>query len=1064
MPAGSIFRVCLVLLIVAPLAHAQSIVLDQPIRAGELTFFAAPGADDEYYYATDKARLAVHPSGKPQFSLLRYVENVRSGAADDDLREGTGGGILHAVVELAVTPDQLEEARRELRRLRPDADIVGPAMFRSGKFALISSFADESGELTERVVGVGTAPILEGGKAAVSIQLSKLGAKVIWESFHSETPDVSFSFEMELSGYHSPVRATLDANFEKIYSHEAFDSALALQTPKAFLATEISQAFDELRQSGAITVTQIGEDANLEQLLETAYRKLIDAMFEPAHASTVSAASGGDGLLEKATSTLSSLRSEARKANETIRAENQERARLNAQRREQIGKLLGVLPEVQIDENVKKLLVAQDQQPDVNPEEASSVEGELEQIEEEELPQLAAFATYELKRSRQTVDLHIDFNKYTPDTRTIRFDENIGSLVRYLDDDEVFRSVNLDDPLFKQREIVVFVDGFNASDFAKYINFVNVQMRKKHQGGAETLDEVRIDRARFSEDANRYKLLYGWKDDADRSRWLEYEYRTQWSFFGGAEVDSDWQAGNFSSLALTPPYQPRSVALEADPEVIREAGVRAIQVRIFYDLAGKPQQAEASLSPGRGELASRIEFALPGNETEYEYEIEWLVRGVGSVKSGRQRTGSSVLFVDELPQIGTREVSFADVADLDDSRIDTYSGMLYSLAEKHLDQTGDGLGRFAQRLKGASSSETKPDLVGASLKFMYGRATKAATASVRGRIEGAIVQGIEANESIRKPLEATGLVKMQQTAGVEDGKVAVQTGMVATQLASDFIPGLSIFGDYLGALESEMARARVAQADFALTNFFIEQSQDVSKKKSKLGTKEGFQLDARREYLELIDQEGKEAGDAHRAQILAALEALSEKEREEPPLEPYEYDVIFYESWINAHWPGGWRVRQYRVKNAKGEYTGELDDYTIPSIEGRRGWIDRNATDLPDCAGCILLEYEHKGNGRYELARASTPGVPPKGKGGSQLIDGLRDAVEGRKAATRRSDWSLLDFRVMKRLCFEEGPLARDRLVASDSKKRNCVFVDHRLSPDGRSLVGHEILDPGTQP
>jgi len=61
-------------------------------------------------------------------------------------------------------------------------------------------------------------------------------------------------------------------------------------------------------------------------------------------------------------------------------------------------------------------------------------------------------------------------------------------------------------------------------------------MRKKHQAGDETQDEVRIDRKNFNSEGNAFKLLYGWKNDSDRRQWMSYEYQTTWSFFGGKEV------------------------------------------------------------------------------------------------------------------------------------------------------------------------------------------------------------------------------------------------------------------------------------------------------------------------------------------------------------------------------------------------------------------------------------------------------------------------------------------------------------------------------------------------
>ena len=65
------------------------------------------------------------------------------------------------------------------------------------------------------MVGLGNAPLLDGEKAAVSMQLTKLGAKILWESFQTPTPDISFSFEMDVTGFRSPQRAVIEANFDR---------------------------------------------------------------------------------------------------------------------------------------------------------------------------------------------------------------------------------------------------------------------------------------------------------------------------------------------------------------------------------------------------------------------------------------------------------------------------------------------------------------------------------------------------------------------------------------------------------------------------------------------------------------------------------------------------------------------------------------------------------------------------------------------------------------------------------------------------------------------------------
>ena len=132
MKSRFIARVAFAVLLAAAAARpalAQQILLDQPVRAGVLTLF--PDATDQavYYYVSDRPRLAIGENGVPQFSFLRYVDNTQGPNA---VREGEGGGIVHAVVSLTVTREELSDAGRQLQRIKPGARIQGPVVYRSG--------------------------------------------------------------------------------------------------------------------------------------------------------------------------------------------------------------------------------------------------------------------------------------------------------------------------------------------------------------------------------------------------------------------------------------------------------------------------------------------------------------------------------------------------------------------------------------------------------------------------------------------------------------------------------------------------------------------------------------------------------------------------------------------------------------------------------------------------------------------------------------------------------------------------------------------------------------------
>ena len=626
----------------ATAAKAQQILLDKPVRAGEITVFPEVGNDNNFYYLPDKLRLARHSTGRPQFSFLRYVENTSGAEATD---EAEGGGIVHAVVELRVTPEQLTEARQQLRRIRPNGTIVGPVVYKGGTIALITSFNAENGELTKQVIGLGKAPVLDGGRAAVSIQLTKKGAKLLWQSFKTATPDLSFSFEMELSGFRSPIRATIEANFDQIYEHNSFQAALAAP----ILAAEIKASFDDLIKSGAIKVTQVGSDEDMEKAIEAAYTKLTNMMFDPAggtgtpNLSQLTGQGQQTSLLDRATTMLNSERTRAEAENERRRAAA--RAELTAIERTSPSPAapapgsdstsgfhpsegIGSVPSsegtrIEEEYNRRQRLVNQDQVA---------------------VPSFAIAASFEMRKVRQRGMFTIDLNKFNADNLIVRFDENVGTM----DCEECFQEVNLDDPLYKQRFITAFLDGANALDFANYINGVTVTMRKRHAQGDVTTKEVRIDRNNFTQQANNFRMVYGWKNDNDRDAWLDYDFKTEWFFFGGHTVTSDWQTSDATDVKLSAPFVRRTIDIEADPSLVTAANIRAIDVKLYSQLGAGQQVKEMRMNTRSNQLSGQVEIIQPKDEMDYEYEVTWHLNDGRTQSSGRRTANTKSLFVDNI--------------------------------------------------------------------------------------------------------------------------------------------------------------------------------------------------------------------------------------------------------------------------------------------------------------------------------------------------------------------------------------------------------------------------------
>jgi len=566
-------------------AWAQAVFIDKPVQAGELILFPDINNPKIYYYLPNKVRLGLNTDKSPQFSFLRYVENEKTGAGDEQPRtEGEGGGIIHTVVQLEVTPEQLADAERELQRKvkgsGPDdrAVIQGPIIYKKGTMALISSAADKDGGFTKSIVGLGAAPIIAGNKAAVSVRLTKQGSKILWESFKTATPDMSFSFVMSVAGYRSPVNARVECDFDKIYEHKDFSGGVKVG---AYVDASIEAAFDQLRDSGAIKITGVEASEKMQAIIETTYKKLIDIMFEPIQ--TNQAQAGTPGLAD-----LAALMTTTQ----------------NMQR-------------------------------------GGSGQGQ---------GQASTFKIgfgFKMKEVKKTGKFTLDLNKSMSDELEFRFDENFGSVKC----PKCFREVNLDDPFWKQREVMLFIDGMDSDQFGKYINFVTVTLKKEHGEDAATVDEQKIAQKDFNAAGNAFRLLYGWKNrgDDDRTGWLQYQYKTVWSFFGGHQVVQEWAPSDQPALNLAPPFHPVSVSVEANPTLLANAQVRLVTVKFYYDYGAGEKMEQVALRADDKNLAQRVDFMLKPGQYNYDYEVIWRLTGNRTITTGRQPSNDAVMYVDEIP-------------------------------------------------------------------------------------------------------------------------------------------------------------------------------------------------------------------------------------------------------------------------------------------------------------------------------------------------------------------------------------------------------------------------------
>jgi hypothetical protein len=262
---------------------------------------------------------------------------------------------------------------------------------------------------------------------------------------------------------------------------------------------------------------------------------------------------------------------------------------------------------------------------------------------------------YQLKDLRTSGTTTLNFNHRATVERHSFVTFNIGDLHRrHGKDPDYFRAVNLADPTFQQREIHIGIDGAVLPEFDKAINGVTLTLRKQHQNGQETVRELVLDRATIAKSSSGFRLVYGWNGDEDRTAWLEYDYRTRWSFKGGGSHETPWTRGTSPLIDLFAPYERRTIQVVGSRETLQKHHVRAVIVEVEYGFFGDRRRHQIVVRPDQQSAAEPlVEATLPLGEFQYDYVVTWQFEGNRRVSS-RGRDTAGVVFVDELPEGGTQ--------------------------------------------------------------------------------------------------------------------------------------------------------------------------------------------------------------------------------------------------------------------------------------------------------------------------------------------------------------------------------------------------------------------------
>ncbi len=266
-------------------------------------------------------------------------------------------------------------------------------------------------------------------------------------------------------------------------------------------------------------------------------------------------------------------------------------------------------------------------------------------------PGFSLVASYRMKRIKRSGKFTYHMNHYRTESQAFAMAENIGDLFgRFGNDPKVFRAITIDDPVFKQREILVTLDGQDTETFTRHLNFVTVQMEKRHQSGGLTTDEIVITPDSFNQSGNAFVLSYGWDGDDDRTRWLDYDLHALWSFHGGVEIRMPMQSSNSAMLALNPPHRYRTVTIEGDGQRLTDKGVRHAVVTITSEINGKPVSNQVTIRNSGTAPSMVVDVPEIKEGTASEVLITWYLQGGKKLTAPVQLVEGDIVYWDELPE------------------------------------------------------------------------------------------------------------------------------------------------------------------------------------------------------------------------------------------------------------------------------------------------------------------------------------------------------------------------------------------------------------------------------
>lgn len=523
--------------------------------------------ENAYYYVPPYPRLSVDNNGNFEFLCIKYVSPDGKKAS---------GGIFHALVQFTLSPKEFKALEAALKEKFPKAVLMGVVPMKDAvhdgengisSFSIVSSVLNPAADnpFQTSVVTSGRAPFFPGSKAAVAARLDADGATLLWDSFQANTSDVSVVVEGYFEALVKGYQATVNADLEVVYDH--FSSFKNKQ--QGFSRDQARKVVDSMYQNGTINIDVIDRSQGLDidtkaaqEIVDLVTEKVIDMMFN--------------------------VKSGWAKMPETTTAVEPTDLKERYENGDFVSFFFGDGPQAYIPDNQYLL---------------------------KEKKEIRNFKFFLNLTQSTTIKVPV----YSAGNISGFYDE-------FKDDDKYFRVVNLEDPVFQNRELHFQIDGNFVDAYNDIINFASINVRKYYPDNTPYTGDLIFTKSDIQEGKSLKSIHYP-RLGQSGVEWKNYEYQIAWSLIGFDSTlftpAKEYTKADLSVISMKPPFDKQVIEIDADRALFKELGIRSARIRFATVLVGKPQNQKMVVLRHDDDSDTK-EIAIYHDEDQpIVYQVSW---------------------------------------------------------------------------------------------------------------------------------------------------------------------------------------------------------------------------------------------------------------------------------------------------------------------------------------------------------------------------------------------------------------------------------------------------------